>query len=401
MPTQNILYATLSSTLIAVMTTGILLIILVVCLANKRFLVHAGYKLLTLFVVFTTLRFLLPIEFPFTINIYLPAILSDVMTFCHTRLFTFIGQPISLWEIFKLIWLIGFIIGLISYVFSYYKTSKHIILYGKELTHTKLYKSLLDQICEVKGKQNHFRVIELPGLAVPVLFGFFHPRILIPEKFEATERQLQYILYHEATHHFHHDLAFKAIIKIITLAYWWDIFAWLLNSQADVIFEMRNDNSLTAADANITHEYMACLVDIAEQTACKKILPNNLTIGILPSSQRDLRRRFQLMCANQQKLHVGWSILLLFMVTPIYLSSYTYVLHSSTPVWQNITANPDLLEDCTYEELLFPTTTNSYFIDNQDGTYDFYLNNEFWETVNTLEYHPIDIPVYTGDTVPQ
>ncbi len=401
MPTQSIVHASLSTTLMAVVTTGILLIILTICLASKRILVHAGYKLLALFVVFTTLRFLLPVEFPFTVNIYLPAMVSNIMAFCRTRLFLFNGQPISLWGIFKLVWLTGFIIGLISYVLSYYFASRRLILYGKELTHTEPYKSLLEQICQTQGKRNCFRVIELPGLAVPVLFGIIHPRILIPEKFEATERQLKYILQHEATHHFHHDLLFKAIIKIITLAYWWDIFAWFLNDQADVIFEMRIDDTVTAADADITHEYMECLIEIAEKTARKRILPSSLTIGIFPSGRKDLKRRFQLMCANQKRLQTRWSIWVMLTLAVIYISSYFFILEDYVPTWQTITANPDLLEGENFEDLLFPTAENSYFIDNLDGTYDFYLNNEFWETVDTLEYHQEDIPVYTRDTTLQ
>ncbi len=401
MPTQSIIHASLSTALMAVITTGLLLIILVICLANKKILIHAGYKLLALFVVFTVLRFLLPIEFPFTINIYAPDKISNIMAFCRARLFTLNEQPISLWGIFKPVWLAGFIIGLLSYAFSYYRTSKHIILYGKELTHTEPYKSLLEQICQNKGKQNRFRAIEIPGLAVPVLFGIIHPRILIPEKFDATKQQLNYILQHEATHHFHHDLVFKAIIKIITLAYWWDIFAWILNDQTEVIFEMRIDDSLTAADADITREYMECLIGVAEEASQKKVIPSSLTIGILPSDRKSLRQRFQLMSANQEKLQTKWSIGVMLTVAVIYISSYTFILEDSVPAWQNIAANPDLLAEDNFEDLLFPTAYNSYFIDNQDGTYDFYLNNEFWETVDTLEYHSSDIPVYTKDTVPQ
>lgn len=98
---------------------------------------------------------------------------------------------------------------------------------------------------------------------------------------------------------------------------------------------------------------------------------------------------------------MGWSLLLLLMATTIYLSSYTFVWQSYNPAQETIATNPDLLEGDTFEDLLFPTAQNSYFIDNLDGTYDFYLDNVFWETVDTLEYHLNDIPVYTADTAPQ
>lgn len=397
----TIIQTSLSTVMMAVLTTNVFLIILTLCLVNEKLLVRAGYKLLALFVIFTTLRYTLPIELPFTITIKLPHIFSQFIMKCYDRLFHFGEQSISLWQLFKIIWLIGFIIAVIIHLISYYRSSRYIVLYGKELTNTAPYKELLDTICTSKKRANHFRVVELPGLDVPALFGIIHPRILIPEHFELPEKQLTYILQHEATHHFNRDLMLKNIIKIITLAYWWDPFSWLLNRQTDVILEMRIDDNLTTKNVDITREYMQCLINISERASKKKLLPGSLTIGILPSGYKDLKRRFGLMISNQTKPSVGWNILLIIITFSIYTISYGIILEGYLPAQETI-SNIELTNDSfQLENLVFPTPDNSYFIDNLDGTYSLYMNGELWDTTDSLEYYSKEIPVYTQDTLPQ
>lgn len=390
-----------STVMMAVLTTNAFLILLTLCLVNEKLLVRAGYRLMALFVAFTTLRFVLPIELPFTITLKLPAIFSRIIAKCHSRLFLFGEQPISLWQLFKIIWLLGFIIGLIAHIISYIRSARHITLYGKDLTNTEPYKSLLDKICKSKRYSNNFRVIELPGLDVPVLFGIHHPRILVPEDFDLPTKQMQHILQHEATHHFRHDILLKILIKIITLAYWWDIFSWLLNRQADVIFEMCIDNTLTATDVEATKEYMQCLIDVCDRSSCKRILPSSLTIGILPSDYKDLKRRFQLMTHNQSKPKTPWNILLLGIAVSIYLLSYAVIFEGYTSPADDLPADLLLYEDVEIGTIMLPSADNSYFIDNGDGTYDYYMNNKRLETVDSLDYYPEGIPIYTKDNAPQ
>lgn len=397
----SLVQTSLSTVMMAILTTNAFMILMTLCLVNEKFLVRVGHRLLAFFVAFTSLRFVLPIELPFTITLKLPMVLSQVITKCHDRLFLLNGQSISLWQIFKNIWLVGFIVGMIAHIITYYYSSRHIVLYGKELTNTDPYQKILTRICQNKNKKNCFRIIELPGLDVPALFGILHPRILIPSNFKVTEKQLTYILRHEATHHFNHDILLKNIIKIITLAYWWDIFSWLLRRQTDVILEMRIDDSLTMADASITQEYMQCLINISERASGKKLLPGNLTIGILPSGYKDLKRRFQLMMNNQNKTKNRWTIHLLGIGLILYFSSYAIVLEAYLPPSEFVPQDLATFEEYAPSDLFFPSSDNSYFIANEDGTYDYYINGNCLETVDSLDYYSDNIPVYTKNAVPQ
>lgn len=396
----TIIQTSFSTVMMAVLTTNVFLILLTLCLVSRKLLVRAGYKLLAIFAAFTALRFLLPIELPFAFTLRLPRMISRLIVKCHERLFDFAGQPLSLWQIFKGIWLAGFLITVAIQIFSYFRYSRHIVLYGKELTDKEPYKRLIEDICLSRKRKNRFRVIALPDLDTPALFGILHPRILLPEEYELTDKQLFYILRHETAHHFNHDILLKGIVKIITLAYWWDPFSWLLNRQADVILEMHVDDTLTTRNTDTTIEYMQCLVDISERTSGRHSADNLMVGFLLPSGLEDLKRRFGLITNNQEKHSLLWTFFLLAVSFGIYIASYTVILEGYIPPQEIV--NLDLLlpdELPQVENIIFPTADNSYFIDNQDGTYTLYLDGKTWDTVDSLKHYPEGIPVYTLDNL--
>lgn len=391
------LESSIATVMMAVITTNLFLILLTICLIHKKILVRAGYKLLAIFVVFTVLRFALPFEFPFTVDLHLPSSISQFILEMHRRRFSFYGQSFSLWNLFTWIWAIGAIFGIVKYIVSYFQSNYYIILYGKELTNQLVYRERLDQICRTWNRPNRFRVIELPGLDSPMLFGIFAPRILVPENMELTEPDLSYILRHEASHHFHHDLALKSIIKIITLIYWWDPFCILLNSQADVILEMRIDNGITLTNVMSTDEYMRCLAHVTDSISKRTPLSQSLTIGLFSEKNAALKRRFALLTHNQEKPHLAMNVLLLLATVTIYLASYAVIPEAYRTV-ENVF--PEQFLD-GYEVKIIPSSPSDiYFIDNGDGTYDVYINNEYAETFDSLEYFPSDTPVYTEEYRP-
>lgn len=389
------LESSIATVMMAVITTNLFLILLTICLIHKKTLVRAGYKLLAIFVVFTVLRLVLPFDFPFTINPHLPLGISQVVIQIYEKRFSIYGQSFSLWDLFTWIWAIGAVIGIVKYVVSYFQSNYYIILYGKELTNQPVYRDRLDQICKTWNRPNRFRVIELPGLDSPMLFGLFAPRILVPEDMDLTEPDLSYILRHEASHHFHHDLALKSIIKIITLIYWWDPFCILLNSQADVILEMRIDNGITLTDAMSTDEYMRCLAHVTTAISKRTPLSHSLTIGLLSEKNAALKRRFALLTNNQEKPHLAMNVLLLFATVTIYLVSYIVIPEAYYTI-----DNALLEQDLEEHGVVAPSEVDSYFIDNGDGTYDVYYKNQYMETIDTLDFYSPDVPVYTKENRP-
>ncbi len=378
--------------MMSVITTNIFLILLALCLINTKLLVRAGYKLLALFVCFAALRFVFPVELPFTVTLPLPLSLSKIITRGHLALFTFHGQPVSFWTLFLMVWGVGTVLGLLLYGISVCRANYLITLYGKELTGQTPCQDILNRVCEARNKPNPFRIIEMPGLDSPVLFGILCPRILLPVNFKASEKDLYYILRHEASHHFHHDLLLKGIVKVITLVYWWDPFCILLNRQTDIILEMRADDTLTLTDIESTHDYMQCLMHAATGAANQTFLPKGLTIALLPREKSDIMKRFALLSSNQEQRSPLLNISLCLASSSICLLSYAFILEACCEMETFEDIRP--AQSLEQSNIISPLSGNSYLIDNGDGTFDLYCDDRYLETIDSLEYYPADIPIY-------
>ena len=122
------LHTSLTTIMMAVMATSLLLILVTLCLSNKSILMHSGYRILLLFVAFTALRLLIPVEFPFTKTVMQPELISRFAVIAHYGLFSVADQSVSVWLIFKIVWLLGSIVGFFLYLLSYFRFRYQIIL---------------------------------------------------------------------------------------------------------------------------------------------------------------------------------------------------------------------------------------------------------------------------------
>ncbi len=391
------MHASLSTVIMTVIATNILLIFLALCLRKITWLIRIGYKILAVFAVFAVLRFLLPVEFPFTMTRRLPRFLSQLLSAFRHPLFAIGEWNISLWTLFLIVWGVGAVIGIGRFIYDYWRTNQQIVLYGKELTDKQYYKELLDSICKVQNRRNCFRVIEMPGLQVPILFGIFSPRILLPDNNQVSENDLYYILKHEIAHHFHHDLMLKAVVRIVTLVYWWDPFCIMLNKQADIILEMHVDDIVTEEDGRPTIEYMECLIRTGSEALGRYAALKNYSVGALPQKTSDLHKRVKLLSGKKPKVRAATNILVAAVALSVYLFSYLYVWESYGTAGQSLMSDTVEME----ENYFIPRAENSYFIDLGNGYYDLYYFDEYLTTVDSLEYYDEAIPIYTTDNCPE
>jgi len=392
----------MSTVTLAVVVTNLFLVITTLCLTNKKLLVRAGYRMIALLLSFSALRLLLPFEFPFTKTIYLSQTISPILSLIRKRYIPITSLKLSVWNLFETVWLLGFLFCIIRYIIRYHKTRQQIVLYGKDLTKAEPYRKIIDKICTIQKRKNTFQIIELPFIDSPVIFGILRPRILLPEHFDLATKDLFFILSHEASHHFHHDLLVKFLSQILIFAYWWNPFGILLNKQTDVILEMRIDDVLTQADVSKTIDYMKCLITVAEQASDYRPFSSSACLGfcnVKRNTRSDLLKRFELMNHNQQKSALGLNCALFSISLVLYLLSYCFLWEPSTAP-----SNAFFLENEAVEDMNFivPGAGESYFIENSDGTYDFYMMGSYIETVDSLEYYEDSIPVYPDPSmVPQ
>lgn len=165
------LHFTFSTVLMALLTSNILAVLIAVLFLRGKTMARLGYKVLAFFVLLTVIRLLIPYEFPFSTNINLPHLLSKMISFFLEYRISILTIPLSLWNLFEMIWIVGIIIHLVLYIHDYRHTKNYIQKYGQDKTDEPKYQEILEKICSKRGKRNCFRVIELPNLAFPIVFG--------------------------------------------------------------------------------------------------------------------------------------------------------------------------------------------------------------------------------------
>jgi len=371
---------TFSTVYMTVLISNLLLILMILCFRNTKLLINAGYQLLAFFVMFISLRFLLPVEFPFVTTILLPEWLSKVVSQIRHPLFHLGNTPISIWSFLLIIWGAGIIYHLIKYIRLTKRIRHEIFSNAHEVTSMEPYASTLERICSECNRRNSFKVLKVAGISTPMLYGIRHPFILIPESLTLSGDILYYTLLHETSHHFHHDLLTKQIVKLITILYWWNPLCYLLNHQVNTVLEMRIDHKAASSNKATILAYLNCLLHLAEQSSAQHRQMGLSTMHLLPEHQDALTMRFQLLTHQKKRLSLTLALLALFITT--YISSYLVIFEAYY-------VSPEVLETTIGQ-----TTDNTYAVQKADGTYDVYFKDLFIENTTSLEYYISDIPVY-------
>ena len=373
-----------SSVLISVLSCNVLLIFMAVIFRHPSVILRIGFRMLTIFAVLTAIRFLFPFELPITTNINLPEQLSRMVIFLRHPRFSLSGTNISIWNLFEIVWAVGFFILLTRYIKEYSSLYCAIKRYGTDLTAKVPYCTLLQEICNGKNRCRRIRILQVPFLQTPMVCKFWVHYILLPENLELEESDLSFILHHEASHIFHHDLLMKFLIQMVCMIYWWNPFCYLLKKQTNLLLESRIDQSITSFDPNVKVAYLECLLKISEQIS-QKYSPSVPT-GIAFSGRGTslLYKRFRLLTESDSASSKKSMSLLLIPVCAIYLFSFFYIFeaHYMPPETKK-----------TVESL---SSENTYIVPNGDGTYTVYYQGIFVETTDSLKYYPEDCNIYSS-----
>ena len=378
-----------STVLMALLTSSILIGLIAMVFHNDNTLACAGYKLLGIFVGLTVIRLILPFEFPFTMSIPFSKTLSKIVAFFQKPQIEISHTTVSLWNLFELIWIIGIIYNIIRYMSQYRRAYNYILKYGHDRTNVVKYKTILDTICKQHSKKNHFRVMEMPSMNIPIIYGLKNPCIILPDNLSISEEQLYYVLCHEAMHHFHHDFLIKCVIRFVAIVHWWNPAFTILYKQTNTLLEMHIDDIITHKGADITDTYAECLLYMKENSIKQSSQPmsdflKKESCYLVQSQDKDFRRRLIILLqdfAMPKKVLI--SILLMVLMVSVYLASYFFIMEADY-------SRPHFVE----ESLFVPDTDNTYFIQNDSLHYELYINGIYLETVDSLEYYPKGIKIY-------
>lgn len=385
-----------STVLMATLCCNIMVIFLFLVFHVKNLLPEFGLKLTGFFLILITVRLLLPIEFlMISHNIIFPPEISRVVALFRQPRFW--NSTVSWWNLLEIVWAAGCIgIGLYRIICNY--RALHMIKQVSRDSDMRCL-SIMHQIQEEffqasscnllsKGARQHLQNITIrimPASYNPMVCGLRKPCILLPGNLELSDEELYFVLKHEIHHVVHHDIWLKIGMQVLAILYWWNPFCWLLKDYLNRFLEMRIDFSM-ADNPKQRAAYLSCLLEIVKQSAVKTGNDYSLGIHFCSSDKSILSQRFKILLdthANEKnrpnRLPRGIAIcgmLLLFFCSFLFIFESHYM-------------PPEIQEDTiSYDK------QNSYFIDNQDGTYDFYINRQYIETVDSLKYFDPTIPIY-------
>lgn len=155
-------------------------------------------------------------------------------------------------------------------------------------------KQTLDLLDLCKDKLNIHRDIDViitDKVKSPALFGYFHPRLLLPEGIleDLSDSEMTYVFMHELGHLKRHDIAVSCLMTIFQAIHWFNPLVWLAFYQMRIDQESACDSLiLSRLRQHQSVEYAKTIVGFLERYCQNRPLP--CMAGIL-ESKTQLKRR--------------------------------------------------------------------------------------------------------------
>lgn len=106
--------------------------------------------------------------------------------------------------------------------------------------------NLLGACEEACGVKRPLELYQIPQLSSPVMAGWLHPCIAIPDS-PLSDTQLSLIFMHELTHYKRCDLIYKWLVQTIVCIHWYNPFVYLLEKEINDACELSCDEAVVRA----------------------------------------------------------------------------------------------------------------------------------------------------------
>jgi beta-lactamase regulating signal transducer with metallopeptidase domain len=199
-----------------------------------------------------------------------------------------------------------------------------------------------------------------------------------------SEEELYYILFHEATHYYKHDLWVKLLLELTCIIYWWNPFIYILKQDIDKIMEIRVDLAVTNNFDEIDKiKYLECLLKIARGNSSPEL--NSLSLTFDSRTASVLSQRFQIILDKSmlKKSGVFHKALLVFLLSIFVLSSL-FVLE------------PYSFKSDVQEYTVELTPQTAYLVHNKKKGYDVYVYNRYFATVTRIRDSYSNLKIYNN-----
>lgn len=322
-------------------------------------------------------RMLMPFEYTFTITLFS----RNVLTRLRDLMVYKVGvgtHAVTIGQILLLIWMAGAVSGVFLYVGKYIYFI-HIIRRCPDYYKYNV-DAVIDRININYRKSKEFKVLLVSGIQTPAIFGLLHPKILMPEV-DYSEKEINYILYHEMLHYYRHDLMVKVLCEFLCVIYWWNPVVFLLRKLVSRVLELRVDFLLTLGFSNEEKiDYMECIIKSMKAGGRKN---TNLVIPFAVLKRGIMKQRFNCIWENHWIKKGKKGILIVISSCLLFLLSVSFVVEP----WYEVDIPGTF--DC-------PEQDESYLLE-KDGYYEIYIDNEKVGEVAEITEPLIGLKIYNQE----
>ena len=153
----------------------------------------------------------------------------------------------------------------------------------------------LDKARHLTGVRVPIRVVVMPGIASPALYGFLRPTLLVPPDLEPSleTSQLRHVLLHECAHVRRRDIALNWLMALLQALHWFNPAVWLAFARLRAERELACDEiALEASGKDESEAYGRTLLHLLTAWQTVEPRPTPGAIGLL-ERRSDLRRRLR------------------------------------------------------------------------------------------------------------
>jgi bla regulator protein BlaR1 len=205
----------------------------------------SSYRVLQLLWLIVVMQFILPIDWV-RASMHIPQVRMDGTITALTSTITTIQvmgpSPFPWLKLFYSIWLIGTlsILGV---------TFRRDIKLMSSLRRSKVAATFQDnrilEECRSRLRiRRSIRIIRSTWIPTPFLIGIFRPLVVLPE-ITYSEAEIRLIIEHELVHYLHHDLAWKAITRLVVAIHWFNPLVYLLRRGIESASELSCDERVS------------------------------------------------------------------------------------------------------------------------------------------------------------
>lgn len=365
---------TLSTVLNIVFFSGIAILSLNYIITKSEIVLKIGIQIVLFIMVMIMFRLFLSFELPSQNNINITKFWPDIYITFVKPVFAFAEMEWSLLSIMIIISIIGSIIFVLKLILSYI-VLKYTVSNFKTINNFAVNR-VVDKINSEYKKQVCFNVVSNSQVKSPFIFGLRNPIIILPE-IELSVDEWYYILSHEMAHYYFKDLWIRFICELLQAIYWWNPFVYLLRNQLIKIQELHVDSVVINKLAEFQKmEYLECLIRIARlqsdihrrhwvaafNSDCEDDIANRIKAIFEYAKGSEVKNKHAI-----KHVLIGLALALSIFLMPNFIIFEPYAI-------------TDEHAEGTYEI----NETNSYLIQNDDGTYDVYVNDEYVGTVTEI-----------------